>query len=96
MLWGGLLLAGRALFTVADRWQSPWGRAACYFGPVLVLGALILAALLGALLGPLVNLVGYGLLSTLAGWAVGVAGRRDWPSCRSRWRRPTRTGRDHR
>ena len=45
IFWGGLLTVGRVLFAAADRLQS-WTRAACYFAPVLVLGAVILAGVL--------------------------------------------------
>jgi hypothetical protein len=40
-LWGGLLVTARVIYAAADRWLAgPW-RIACYFVPIIVLGALI-------------------------------------------------------
>jgi MFS family permease len=80
IFWGGLLTAGRVLLAAVDQWQSPRGRAACYFGPILVLSALIVAGglshrrLLAAI--AIFGLAVFGC-SALMPLKLGIGGQRD-------------------
>lgn len=80
IFWGGLLTAGRVLLAAVDQWQSPPGRAACYFGPILVLSALIVAGVLShhRLLAAIAifGLAVFGC-SALMPLKLGIGGQRD-------------------
>jgi MFS family permease len=80
IFWAGLLTPGRILFAAVDHWQSPRGRTACYFGPILVLGALIVAGVLSRD-RPLATIAIFGLAafgcSALMPLKLGVGGQKD-------------------